>query len=533
MVGEDEKTVLEKFGYKQELRRSFGLLGVIGFSFSVVSCWSALGGVLIIGVQCGGPSVMIYSWIGVCLFSLAVAYSMAEMCSAYPLAGGQYTWVAHVAPPRIARGLSWVTGWFMLTGILAMGAANIFVAANFVLGMANLSHPGYVIQRWHTVLVAYLISLFAMVVNLFGSRLLDRLAHFFLPWNIVSFLVVIIAVLATNDHKQPASFVFSSFENFTGFGNGFAVVLGLLQSAFGERLSLKVGSWYPVDIVNFSIGMICYDAPAHMTEETLVASKDAPKAIVASVYIGGLTGFIFLIAVSFCIGDITATAKSATGVPLLQIFYDSTGSVVASCFLMSLILVIGTGAAVGLTAEGGRTIYAFARDHGLPFSGTLSKVEPRRRVPVNAILLGTAVQMAMLAIYFGSLTGFNTIVSIATEGYYLSYAMPLLARILAIITGTPRSFEGPFSLGSYSIVNNIIGLLFLLFIAVTTNFPASNPVDKDNMNYTSAAIGVIGLISIVTWLTTGQQNFTDPQNRLSKDLRASYIGQEGISTEES
>lgn len=31
------------------------------------------------------------------------------------------------------------------------------------------------------------------------------------------------------------------------------------------------------------------------------------------------------------------------------------------------------------------------------------------------------------------------------------------------------------------------------------------------MNYTSAAIGVIGLISVVTWLTTGRKNFTGPQ----------------------
>lgn len=30
------------------------------------------------------------------------------------------------------------------------------------------------------------------------------------------------------------------------------------------------------------------------------------------------------------------------------------------------------------------------------------------------------------------------------------------------------------------------------------------------MNYTSAAIGVIGLISTVTWFTTGRKHFTGP-----------------------
>lgn len=112
-----EVTVLENLGYQQELKRSFGLLGMIGFSFSIVTCWTALSGVLIIGVISGGPLVMIYSWIGICVFSLAVAYSMAEICSAYPVAGGQYSWVAILAPPRVARGMSWITGWFMITGM--------------------------------------------------------------------------------------------------------------------------------------------------------------------------------------------------------------------------------------------------------------------------------------------------------------------------------------------------------------------------------------------------------------------------------
>lgn len=57
---------------------------------------------------------MVYSWIAVCLVTLAVAYSFAEMCSAYPVAGGQYSWVAVLAPPKYARGMSWVTGWFMV-----------------------------------------------------------------------------------------------------------------------------------------------------------------------------------------------------------------------------------------------------------------------------------------------------------------------------------------------------------------------------------------------------------------------------------
>jgi len=161
----------------------------------------------------------------------------------------------------------------------------------------------------------------------------------------------------------------------------------------------------------------CYDAPAHMTEEMKNASKEAPKAIILSVYIGAVTGFIFLVSVCFCIGDIGAIAGSSTGVPLIQIFYDSTGSVAGTCVLASLITVIVLICSALLTAECSRCIFAFARDHGLPFSHVFARVEKKRQIPVYAILLSCFVQMALNSIYFGTVTGFNTVISIATAGF--------------------------------------------------------------------------------------------------------------------
>ena len=56
--GVEEDVKLESLGYQQELKRSFGLLGMVGFAFSIVTSWTALGGVLIVGVESGGPPVM-------------------------------------------------------------------------------------------------------------------------------------------------------------------------------------------------------------------------------------------------------------------------------------------------------------------------------------------------------------------------------------------------------------------------------------------------------------------------------------------
>lgn len=84
-----DESKLHEFGYEQKLKRGFSFFGMIGFAFSVLTCWTALAGSLIVAIGAGGPPVIIYSWIGVCVFSLAVAYSFAEICSAFPVAGGQ------------------------------------------------------------------------------------------------------------------------------------------------------------------------------------------------------------------------------------------------------------------------------------------------------------------------------------------------------------------------------------------------------------------------------------------------------------
>jgi amino acid transporter len=297
-------------------------------------------------------------------------------------------------------------------------------------------------------------------------------------------------MLATNDHKQPASFVFKDFQNQTGFNAAMGTIVGLLQSFFG---------------------MCCYDAPAHMTEEMKNASDEAPKAIVMSVYLGAVTGFAFLISAFFCIGDLHATANTSTGVPLIEIFYNSTGSVTGSCVLASMVAVIALVCANSLMAEGSRSLYAFARDRGLPASKMWAKVDARKQVPIYAILLCGVVQMALNSIYLGTYTGFATVIAIATEGFYLSYAMPLFVRILARFTGHARVLPGPYTLGKWGIWLNAIGFLFLSFAAITFNFPSVAPVDSRNMNYCSAAIGVIGLVSVVTWVADGRKNFKGPE----------------------
>lgn len=62
-----------------------------------------------------------------------------------------------------------------------------------------------------------------------------------------------------------------------------------------------------------------------------------------------------------------------------------------------------------------------------------------------------------------------------------------------------------------SLTLNAIGLTYLLFACITFNFPSVYPVTSENMNYTSAAVGVIMFVATLTWFTTAKKQFSGPE----------------------
>lgn len=106
--------------------------------------------------------------------------------------------------------------------------------------MANLNNPSLVIERWHVCLLSYLLAMTTSAINILIPKYLNALAKFAMTWNILSFFVVVITILACNSNKQSSSFVFSEFQNNTGFSSpGMGVMIGLLQTFFGKAILLS------------------------------------------------------------------------------------------------------------------------------------------------------------------------------------------------------------------------------------------------------------------------------------------------------
>ena len=115
------------------------------------------------------------------------------------------------------------------------------------------------------------VSTYGTFVNLFGNKILGQYNNGALYWSFTACAIistVILACTGAHDDFTTPGFVFTSFANETGYSDGVAWILGLLQSA---------------------LSLIGYDVVLHMTEEMPKARIDAPVAMMTAVVVGGTT----------------------------------------------------------------------------------------------------------------------------------------------------------------------------------------------------------------------------------------------------
>ncbi|MBE3048299.1 amino acid permease [Candidatus Bathyarchaeota archaeon] len=495
---------LAQMGHAQSFKRQFSKWSMLGLSFAILNSWAALGAGLPFALPSGGPVAVLWGLVLAGTCSLCLAASLAEFLSAYPTAGGQYHWVAVTAPPYLKNGLSWVTGWVNLAGWLALVAVNSLIQSQLIFGMVSLLHPDYEAQRWHQFLIYIAVAAIALFVNAFAYRLLPYCNTFALAWSLTGFVVISITILATAapDYATP-EYVFAEFSNTTGWPDGLAWLLGLLQSG---------------------LGLTAFDAVAHMIEEIPNAAVDGPKIMIYSQFIGISSGFVFLIVILFASGgaeNADTIVDSEVG-PLLEIFHLATNNKVGAVCLLVFPLICFTFACWAALTTSSRMTFAFARDGGLPLSSLWWKVHPSLGVPLNALLADVAVVIAFGCIFLGSDVAFNAITASAVVSLGVSYAIPISVNLLQGRRMLPeRAFALPNWLGWTA---NIIGLAYTLLTTVLFLFPPALPVDGVSMNYCVVAFAVVILISAIQWVVDGRKNFVGPRVTIGLDAEPQFGG---------
>jgi amino acid transporter len=228
-----EAAALAQLGHKQELKRNFSLISMLGLAFAILNTWTALAASITLALPSGGSSSVIWGLIVAGICNLCQAASLAEFLSAYPTAGGQYHWAAIVSWKRWSRGISYVTGWINVSGWVALSATGGLLGSTFIMNIIQLLHPDFEPKPWHQFLIYIAFALIALVINAFLTRILPLFTKAAFFWSVAGFVIISITVLAcASPDYQSGEFVYGNFINEVGWPDGMAWLLGLLQGAF-------------------------------------------------------------------------------------------------------------------------------------------------------------------------------------------------------------------------------------------------------------------------------------------------------------
>ena len=437
---------LEKFGYKQELNRGLGTFSSFAVAFSYISPSTGIFTLFGVGMAALGAALF-WTWPVVALMQFIVALNFAELSSHFPVAGSVYQWTKYLS----GRTYAWFTGWFYLVaGILTVASvcATLPIALlpmlNTMLDTSFNTNLGSADQAVVAVITLILIT----VLNIFGVRLVAIVNNTGVVFEILG-MVVFAIILAIAYDNQGVSVIVDS--DATGNIFEFPAPVSLSFFLVGMFMSLYV--------------IYGFDTASTLAEETRNPRQEAPKAVLGAVAGAFVIGVVFLWGLLIAVPNM-ADAVAAFAGPAL-IIEEVLSDALTVIYLLVVVAAIFVCCMSILTATI-RLAFGMARDNQLPFSKTMSKVNPRLHTPVaTCVIIG-----ALAAIPFIQFSGPTVIAVGATASIYLSYLLGNLAVMRARMRGWPRS-EAPFSLGGWGKIVNVVAIVWGLAMLLNFLTPAS------------------------------------------------------------
>ena len=429
---------LRSLGIKPELRRTLGFLSNFAIAFSFISVSTGSFGNFGLGIALGGPAFF-WSWPIVVI---------AELASHFPVAGSIYQWSKRLSN----RTLGWFTGWlYFWAQVVTVTAVSVIVA--FVIdsihgpmadGTGWLDSPdptGLTTMFTFTALATLLVT---TLINAYGVRLLSILNNIGVATEILGMGVFALVLLFFANHQQPQIlFDTGGTEAATGGSYLPAFALGMFMSLF-----ILYG----------------FDTAGTFGEETVDASRQAPRGVISSVLISGLVGIVFLLAVLLAAPSIPeAMAEGAAGGFPIRTIITSTlttelfaGITLGEVYLF-VILVSVFVCTLAIQGAATRMMFSMSRDRQLPGGRIWGTVNTTFKTPANAAI-GVGILAALPILVIGPLGGYY--MSIAATGLiYISYFLCNIGVLAARRRGWPHK-PAWFNLGRWGMPVNILALVY-------------------------------------------------------------------------
>ncbi|KAF6815514.1 hypothetical protein CPLU01_14097 [Colletotrichum plurivorum] len=483
---------LASFGHSQALSRKFDVWSMLALAFVVLGTWSVFAQSFASGLISGGPIAILWGLCLVTVCNICIGVSLGELCSSMPTALGQAYWVSRLWPSPSGRFVSYLCAWINTFGWWTLSASTLAFMTEFILGMNLLFDETWsaATTGWFQFLVYLGTTLILTVLNIVSCRR-DKILPMFN--NVVGitfvglFFVIILALLISVGVRsglrfQPASFVFGAWINRTGWSDGVAWFMGLVQAAYG---------------------LTAFDAAIHLVEEIPSPRKNIPRVIWLSILCGAVTGFIFMVVCLFSIQDLEQVLEPSTGLPFMDLVKSTVG-LEGSAVLLALFIINGLGQGVTVVTTASRLTWGFARDGGLPWSEYFSHIDDTWKAPVRALWLQGMIIGLVGVLYTFSNTVLEAIVGVSTIALTISYAMPILTLL---IVGRDKLPPGEVRLGRLGPIVNWVSIVYCVVTTVFFFFPSEPSPAVADMNYAIAVFGVIVVFSVGFWFVKGRQTY--------------------------
>ncbi|KAL9593955.1 MAG: hypothetical protein Q9219_007293 [cf. Caloplaca sp. 3 TL-2023] len=464
---------MKRMGKAQSFQRNFATYSTLGFSMVLMSSWETQLATATFGLTNGGTAGAIYIYIATFFgFGLAII-SMAEMASMAPTAGGQYHWVSEFATPGAQKLVSYLTGWLCVLGWQAGSAAGCYLAATEIQGLIILNHADYVPQRWHGSLMAIALVCVSLFINTVLAKALPTIQASILVLHVCGFIAILIPLWVLPSHT-PAQ------EIFTQFNDG------------GDWHSVGLASL--VGILSPTVALIGPDAAVHIAEEVRNASKTIPRIMLATAIGNGAFGFVMLVTLCFCIGNLEDVLATPTGYSFIQVFHNVTRSNGGTTVMTCILIILSQFCAVTNMTTASRQLFSFARDRGTPFDSFFRGVS--HDIPLPAIFTTSLTSILLISISFGSTIAFNQLTALGTVALLASYMVSIGSMAWRRVTSQPL-LHSHFSLGKWGLPINIGALMFLILAFIMIFFPPARNPEVQMMNWSCVIFaGVVGLSGV-------------------------------------
>jgi amino acid transporter len=505
---------LAALGYKQELNRRWSGFSNFAISFAIIcilaGCFTTYGQAL----KNGGPVAISIAWPLISVMILFVAWSMSELASAFPTAGGIYYWASRLG----GAGWGWFTGWFNLIGLVAVSASVIYVSATFLMYTLGLYEVHFIFNfakaaagtnLHYTAHVNFalfgFILLLDLLVNVFRSQLVAFLYNISVWWNIVGVLAIVVLLFAVPSHHESFSYVFGHRANESGFAGG---------AITGAKF------WFYVLPLGFLLTMYTitgYDASAHLSEETHSSESSSPKGVWLSVFYSAVFGWIVLLALTFAIqkGHAETEIYKASYPAVTIIETALTSAAAKAVLLISTIGQLFCGMACVTSAS--RMTFAFSRDGAVPGHNLWRRLGQNRTPTWSVLFVVVFAALITFPAYFpnskGSPVAFLAVTSISVIGLYIAYTIPVFLRWRQ----GEKFVTGSWTLGrKYKWINPIAVVWVALCVVIFSlpfspeGVPWESAFNWSAVNY--APLVTIGVIVAVTvwYLVSARRTFTGP-----------------------